>query len=401
MRLLTRPVTYLRLVFLLLGSGLAIAFGMLDLTLISLVRDARISLWLAVPLSAAIVVVPPVVLGLLPPARQLEGVAAQSLLGVSFPDGAPGPSHTTEQRVRATGWFLLHLLAGAVVAAGLVVLLPVGVALIPAPFTLDPGGAVLKLDWLRTTGQWVDVWMPVAGLAGIVAAFAAPLGLGAALARLAPALLGPSYAERLQRLEAETARLAERNRIAREIHDSVGHALSLITLQSGAARKLLHRDPGYADDALLAIETASRSATEDLDHMLGLLRDGAASRAPAPDLGALSSLVAATRAAGLDLAAEVSVGEVPRVVSREAYRIVQEGLTNALRHATGPASLRVATENGRLRITISNPASGRAGRRGRGLIGIQERAYALRGSFTAGAETGEWRLVVDLPLGEE
>jgi signal transduction histidine kinase len=111
-------------------------------------------------------------------------------------------------------------------------------------------------------------------------------------------------------------------------------------------------------------------------------------------------LVAATRAAGLDLDSEVSVGAVPRVMSREAYRIVQEGLTNALRHATGPATLLVAAADGRLRITVTNPTSGRAGRRGRGLIGIRERVYALEGSFTAGAEHGTWRLAVELPLGD-
>jgi len=107
---------------------------------------------------------------------------------------------------------------------------------------------------------------------------------GRFLAWLGPTLLGPSYAERLQRLEADAARATERNRIAREIHDSVGHALSVVTIQASAARKLIERDPGFAADALATIETASRRAAAELDDMLSLLRYETRSPA-APGLG--------------------------------------------------------------------------------------------------------------------
>ena len=86
------------------------------------------------------------------------------------------------------------------------------------------------------------------------------------------ASLGPSSAERLERLEADAARANERNRLAREVHDSIGHALSLVTVQASAARKLIGRNPGFAEEALETIETTSRRAVADLDHMLGLLR---------------------------------------------------------------------------------------------------------------------------------
>jgi signal transduction histidine kinase len=98
-----------------------------------------------------------------------------------------------------------------------------------------------------------------------------PLLIGRLLAQLGPALLGPSYAERLERLEADTARANGRNRLAREIHDSIGHVLSLVTVQASAARKVIGRDPAFAEKALETIETTSRRAVADLDRLLGLL----------------------------------------------------------------------------------------------------------------------------------
>ncbi|MGH3657084.1 MAG: histidine kinase [Micromonosporaceae bacterium] len=422
---LRRPATYLRLVFLLLGSALAVSFLLLDTTLVALLADLVGTPLVVVPVALLIVVVPPVVLGLMPAARQVEAVAAQTLLGVHFPDGIPGPARTREQRVRAAAWFLAHVFAGTVVAVVLALFLGAGPRLLVAPFLEPPGTTVVGTGWPRTTGGWWDAWLVAAGLLIIVAAVVIPVLLGAAMARLAPVLLGPSYAERLQRLEAETTRLAERNRIARELHDSVGHALSLVTLQAAAARKVLERDPAFAERALDAIESASRAATEDLDHMLGLLRapDEAVRRQPSPDLRALPALVAATRTAGLvvewrDVPAGpggaapggdavpaggaapdgdvAPAGELPTVVSREAYRIVQEGLTNALRYATGPARLRVVREIGRLVIDIENPIRTRGrpgsrtatrGRPGRGLRGISERVAALGGTVYSGVES--------------
>ena len=124
--------------------------------------------------------------------------------------------------------------------------------------------AVLGL--IALAGSWWTVPAAAATVLGTLLA-------GRFLAWLGPVLLGPSYAERLQRLEADAARATERNRIAREIHDSVGHALSVVTMQASAARKLIERDPGFAADALATIETTSRRAASELDEMLGLLRD--------------------------------------------------------------------------------------------------------------------------------
>ena len=98
-------------------------------------------------------------------------------------------------------------------------------------------------------------------------------GLGALAATMAPVLLGPSPADRIAALEARERRLAERNRLARELHDSVGHALTATTLQAGAARAVFDSDPEFARRALAAIEEVGRTAMDDLDHVLGVLRD--------------------------------------------------------------------------------------------------------------------------------
>ena len=380
---LGRPLTYLRLVFLLLGAALAVAIAVLDGTLI-IVASQYLSGIPLVALSVVIVAVPFGVTVLVPPIRQVEGVAAESLLGVEFPDGPPGPARRLEERLRATAWFLLHVVSGGAAVMGLVFLLPFAISLVTAP----------------------EVWQVPVGLVLLAVALVAPLVLGAAVARVAPALLGPSYPQRLQQLETETARLVERNRIARELHDSVGHALSVVTLQSAGARRRLHaRDPEAAEAALEAIETTARAATAELDHMLGLLRDRAdgTPHHPALGLGDLDSLVMATRRAGLEVRTNVDgdLGDLPPVVSREAYRIVQEGLTNALRHASEPqARLELERRPERLMITLANPVRASASRRrgSRGLTGLAERARALGGSMTHSNSDGTWELAVELPL---
>ena len=380
---LGRPLTYLRLVFLLLGAALAVALSILDATLVVVVAEYLNGV-LLVAAAVVIVAVPFAVTVLVPPIRQVEAVAAESLLGVDFPNGVPGPARRLEERLRATAWFVLHVVAGGAAIAVLIFLLPLGISYVSAP----------------------DGWLVPLGLALLVAALVAPLLLGAAMARAAVPLLGQSYAQRLELLEAETARLVERNRIARELHDSVGHALSVVTLQSaGARRRLQANDADAAEIALEAIESTAREATEELDHMLGLLRDRAeeSSSRPALGLGDLDSLVMATRRAGFEVRSDVEgdLDALPAVVSREAYRIVQEGLTNALRHATEPwVRLGVVRRPTELQIRLANPARSSATRRrgGRGLVGLAERVGALGGSLSHTHADATWELVVDLPL---
>jgi signal transduction histidine kinase len=192
-----------------------------------------------------------------------------------------------------------------------------------------------------------------------------------------------------------------------------------VTTQAAAATRVLVDNPEFARQALTAIETQARTALEDLDHVLGLLRQGEGERqraggrgsddavtTPQPTLADLDALLADVRAAGMDVDAEVTgaLDRVPRVVSREAYRIVQECLTNALRHAAGArVDLRVAATAQHLAIDVRNPLTGRAASRspggGRGLAGITERVALLGGQMTAEDADGWWRVRVRVPVG--
>ncbi len=363
------PCTYLRAVFVLIGAALALALGVADFTLLALAVGAGVPVW-AVVLIGIVIVGGPLSVGALPAARQVEGVAAQALLGVRFAGGPPGPAIGWRQRRRTLGWFLLHIGAGAVAVAAVV------------------GDIGLAGSW------WT---LPAAAATALLV-----MVLGRLLAALAPALLGPSYAERLATV---AARAGERNRIARELHDSIGHALSLVTVQASAARKVIGRDPAFAEQALDAIETTSRRAAADLDHMLGLLRDDASSTTPQADLGSLDELIDAAGSAGLVVQASRSGGfaDVPVLVSQEAYRIVQEGLTNALKYSTERSvTLELSATGDVVAIELVNrSANHRSRNAGRGLRGISERAAILGGTVRAGAHDGCWTLSVTLPTGEE
>jgi signal transduction histidine kinase len=230
-------------------------------------------------------------------------------------------------------------------------------------------------------------------------------GLGTLAAMMAPVLLGPSPAERIETLEAEADQLAERNRLARELHDSIGHALTVTTVQAGAAREVFDSDPQFVWRALGAVEETGRAAMEDLDHVLGLLRaDERANAAPSRTLVDLDRLVSDAHAVGTDVMVNVegSLDEVPAAVAREGYRIVQEGLTNAARHARGvPVSLSIRASHDLLSIEMVNPVSGtQAGPHGgRGLEGIRERVELLGGRMIVEPDDGEWRVAVRLPFG--
>ena len=372
--LLLARENYLPVVFMLVGAALALALGIADFTVLALAAESGTPTWLTV-LVGVVLIGGPLTAGVIPAVRQIEGVAAQSLLGVQFREGPPGTAVGWEQRRRTLGWFLLHMFTGALVVA-----------------------AVLGL--IALSGSWWTIPAIAATVLGIVLA-------SRLLARLAPVLLGPSYAERLERLQRDATRAAERTRIARELHDSIGHALSLATVQASAARKLIGRDPAFVEAALETIETTTRRAVADLDYVLGLLRDDTqlpAETTPAPDLGSLDGLLTAARSAGLTVVSTVSgeLSRLPLLVSREAYRIVQEGLTNALKYSTdATATLNLSLGAGTLDIHLTNPTGQqRAARTGRGLRGIDERATTLGGTTTAGADDGRWTLFVVIPTWE-
>lgn len=211
---------------------------------------------------------------------------------------------------------------------------------------------------------------------------------------------------------AESAQ-AERDRIAREMHDVVAHSVSVMVVQAGAERLRLGREAGRTGEALAAIEESGRTALAELRGMLGVLRDGTdETLAPLPGLGALAALVDGVRQAGLPVQLTCRPTDVltdARVAGSSAglaaYRIVQEALTNVMRHE-GLVRTRVDLELTGTQLTLevanlstSTPASARAA--GRGLVGMRQRAAALGGTFDVGSHRDEFVVSARLPLRAE
>ena len=190
--------------------------------------------------------------------------------------------------------------------------------------------------------------------------------------------------------------LAERQRLARELHDVVAHTVSVMVVQAGGARRTLHRDPDAALEALAAVEATGRGALVELRRLLGLLRpEGeSAPHAPQPGMDALNDLIARARAAGLpvELNVEGEPGLLPAGVDLAAYRVVQEALTNTLQHA-GPARARVHVrwepENLVLVVDDSGQGPVNAGDgTGQGLVGMRERVSMCGGDLETGRRRG-------------
>jgi signal transduction histidine kinase len=216
-----------------------------------------------------------------------------------------------------------------------------------------------------------------------------------------------TYAETHQQDLARLAVAEERVRIARELHDVVAHAVSVIAVQADAAEAALGHDPSLAGEPLRAIRTSAREALTDMRQMLSVLRpadEPEAGRGPARGLADIDQLVAGMRAAGLPLEVVIDTEalDLAPAVDLAVYRIAQEALTNVMKHAGRvPTSLRVSATAGRVEVRVSNEA-GRPGRQpggGHGLVGIRERVASVHGSLVAGPDrSGSFVVAATLPL---
>jgi signal transduction histidine kinase len=275
----------------------------------------------------------------------------------------------------------------------------------------------------------------------IVPAGAAGLGFRVLRRRLADSTARLRRAADDAKAATERALTAERARIASELHDVVTHNVSVMIVQAGAARKILASSQADAEDALLAVEATGREAMTELRNLLGLLSPaadgtdqplaadahspggrsrppgttagpaaGPAALRPQPGLGELDALIGRVRAAGLSVTLTVTgtARALPPGADLAAYRVVQEGLTNVLRHA-GQASASVAAHWGDLLVlTVTDegrgtgpagPDDGRAPGQGRGLLGLRERLALYGGELQAGPRPGGgWRIRAVLPL---
>jgi signal transduction histidine kinase len=202
-----------------------------------------------------------------------------------------------------------------------------------------------------------------------------------------------SLQEREEGLRAAAAE--ERRHVARELHDVVAHAVSVMVIQAGAARQVLRSSPEQSEASLLAVESTGREAMTELRRFLGALsdEDEAAGLAPQPGIDELPTLLDRVREAGLPASLEVdgSPRSIPSSLDVTAYRIVQEALTNALRYAHRAATLvRLSWESDQLRVEIldDGPSSGAGEGSGRGLVGMSERAALVGGRLEAGPRVG-------------
>jgi signal transduction histidine kinase len=219
--------------------------------------------------------------------------------------------------------------------------------------------------------------------------------------------------ERAERAERDTARerrlavAEERNRIARDLHDSAAHAINVILVQAGGARLLQDRDPGAVSTALSTIEDVARETIAEIDHLIHGLRTTSEDNQVEPPTGLASvpALVERHHAAGVTV--ETQVDGSPRVLARgpdqAAYRILQESLTNAARHGTGPVEVRIAYGRRQLELTISNATTANGNGNGDprtpgyGILGMRERAALLGGNLHADVHDGVFRVTAHLP----
>jgi signal transduction histidine kinase len=217
--------------------------------------------------------------------------------------------------------------------------------------------------------------------------------------------------EGARRQLAQQALLAERRRVARDVHDFVGHGLAAVMLQVTSARHVLRRDVDAAEEALRSAEEVGRRSMQELRRTVTLLRsDDAGVAAPVPTASEIPALVDQARAGGLavQLRTRGDLSRVPPSVGLAVYRIAQEALANAARHAPRARTMfGLELANGRLELlaeTIGPLVVQSASKRERphyGLIGMQERATALGGEFAAGPTRDGWRVRCVLPVEDE
>lgn len=266
---------------------------------------------------------------------------------------------------------------------------------------------LVALYSLATTWERRSAFVVAAAASAWLIGLGLALDTGAGLAHLvfagwaaASVFLGDSVRSRRQQRSDDIGRRVaeERLRIARDLHDSVAHSMTAINVQAGTAAHVMDRQPERAREALLIIQEQSKTVLEELGALLGVLRDPgeSATRTPSPGLDDLDDLVTTTRAAGVDVRLErdLPTEDVPTAVALAAYRIVQESLTNVVRHAgPGASAVVIVSNNGsdHLAIEVSDDGGGTPApsrpTAGVGITGMRERAEATGGTLTIGPRT--------------
>jgi signal transduction histidine kinase len=372
--------------------------------------------------------------------RLADAVVALAVLLVSLPGAlhlAPRPEGWVFSvalalplvwRRRAPGAVFAVLAAVALVQWALDVRLTADAALLVALYTVAAerprrwavaAAAVLEVGVVLAAVRFSPASTLVASLVFLTGLAAAAFSIGTTV-RNRRAYLGAlveraAWLERERDQQARLAATAERARIARELHDVVAHSLTVVVTLAEAATVTADADPQGAREAMGQVARTGRSALTEMRRLLGVLRtdpaDGvedAGGRSPAPGLDRVDELVADARAAGLPVRLTVTgaARPLPATLDATAYRVVQESLTNALRHAGDPTSVRVLlrwTDDGLLvEVTDDGRAGGHGAPGGHGLTGMRERLAVFGGSLSTGPlPTGGWSVSALLPAPRE
>ncbi|MGL5858210.1 MAG: sensor histidine kinase [Angustibacter sp.] len=392
-----------RTTYLLAGGGIALGFLMLTAAVLSMfVTDGALLASLLV-----LAVVPIAAVGALPGIRDLQVAGARTLLGV---EGTVVPEPMRwPHRWRTCLWTLLHQVVGFL--TGLAMLSAAGAAAVAGLLAWGNRTAVWDglIERPDSVGAWLLLGAAALGVGAVTIGFIWLAGAVASWA--APVLLGPIGPDRLALAEARLEHEQHYLRLSRDLHDGVGHALSAISLQAEAGRRHLATDANRTAAALSAIGDLAGSAVAELDHALGVLRDGNDVRQPEPGLSELATLLERHRSLGTVVLIEPPqhldepgcLGDLPAIVSRTAYRVCSEGLANAAKHGTGPVTLTLDRDDRQLEVTLRNNIS-RDGTPhglvmgGHGLDGVRERVALLGGHMSAGPAEVGWVLEARLPL---
>jgi len=386
-----------RTAWLMLGAAIGTAAALVAVSLGQLLVEITPVPWVAV--AASVLLVP--LLGLVPGARELEVTAARTMLRVADDQLVPASGLV---RWRSVGWVVAHLLLGLLAGFLLLGVVPGAVVVIVSALS-GADDVLARVSVPQPDGPTETAVVVLVAGVGVAACLAAVWGTGGLAARLAPFFLGPTARDRLLVAEARLAAEVEHVRLARELHDGIGHALTVIAVQATAGRRGALTNADRATEALEVIETAARQALTELDGLLGVLRDEVADPAPEPDLRGLADLVEVHRRNQLSVRVESDpVDDLPALVSRSAYRILAEALTNAQRYADpGDVDIRIRCTATDLQLEVISPLSTTAdGRRragGHGLQGVRERVRLLGGSVQAGPEQDSWILRAGIPTG--
>ena len=402
--------SYRYLLFQATGGFLALVYLAVPGTLV-LFNVAQVAVWVLAPLLL-------VVSGFSSALRNSERKRVNQVLGINIP--APPTSRQScgspEQRIgqirgwltdpvakRAVFWLAARTLFGLMVLSTTTSLMLTVAEVLRTSFE---AGLPSVIGWATIRPIALTGFVGVLSL--IAVAHLANMSMSFH-AGLAEPLLGPSDAERLVALQQRTDQLAERTRLARELHDSVGHTLTVIVMQAAAARRKLATDPTYVRQALAIMEDTGCTALDELDRMLYILREEETQRpVQQPGLGDIEALFDRLRSLGLPLTTTVSgdLSSVPTPLGVQVHRIVQEGSTNVLRHAgLVPTVVIIEVSDNHLEVIVSNessvtPSSSKGAPSGRrGLRGVKERVHAAGGLFDAGPTSeGGYRLRILLPL---